>query len=93
MTTERMEKTLSRQSSITLGLMILVLGVALSATWWLAHLDAWTERTDARLESIEAGVREGTTHRWRGASMVRWAERLQEKNPALDVPQPILRNE
>jgi len=92
MTNESMEKALSRNTSITLGLLILILGGVVAGTWWLAHLDAWTKRTDDRLLAIEDAVRDGTSDRWHGSDMARWVELLQKNNPDIDVPTPAVRN-
>ena len=90
---------LNRQTGITIGLGILVLGASVSAAWWFGQWTgadkSWKSSTDDRLESIEHAIEkvriEGGANRWSSVDMIRWTGRLQKNNPELKVPEPLTR--
>ena len=89
---------LTRQTGVTIGLGVMILGAAVSAAWWFGKWTgadyAWKAEMDRRLSGIEESVRvvgeKGTSHRWTSIDMTRWAARLREQNTTLSVPEPYI---
>lgn len=83
---------ITKQTGVTVGLAVVVLGASVSAAWWFGQWTgqdrAWKDATDKRLQSIESELKKGINDRWTGTDMVRWARRLAEQNPDLKVPEP-----
>lgn len=99
MSSPQPDRLLTRQTGVTIGLGVMILGAAVSAAWWFGRWTgadrAWKESMDRRLELIEHSLDEvalkGTVNRWTSVDMRRWAERLKEQNSAsgLKVPVPF----
>ena len=81
-------KTISKQTTITLGVGIIVAaGVwTASATWnnMVHKLDSIVER----LSAVEKKLEDTSISRWRADQMDKWAYRLAEENESLWVPDP-----
>lgn len=88
--------TLSKQTGVTIGLAVIVMGASVSAAWWFGNWtgsdSAWKAQTDLRLEAIEDALR---APRWSVVDMTRWTSRLREANEAgsLKVPEPYTEKE
>ena len=93
------ESVLSKTTGITIGLGIVVLGAAITAAWWFGNWtgadSAWKNMTASQLDLIEIrlkSIEQGQIQdRWTGSDMERWADRLAEDNPDIDVPTPLRR--
>ena len=86
------EPSISKQTGVTIGLGVIVLGAAVTSAWWFGQWTgqdrAWKVATDARLMAIEDAVQMGTRARWTSVDMSRWASRLREANPDMKIPEP-----
>lgn len=79
------EKTISRNSNITLGLGISAIGAAVIATWWLS---GQLKDIKHQLTVIKVQQEASLDNRWRKQDMHAWTSEFQRLNPFLTVPNP-----
>ena len=83
--------TVNKETLVPLGLLVAVVVTAITVTTWLQktllNLEHKIDQLDVRVSLIN----ESDRSRWSSADQAAWAELLQARNPALNVP-PTKRN-
>ncbi len=80
---------LDKGTTISIGLLIVVLGAVVYLSQWMARVDAKLESLDGKISDVRE--RE-TADRWRGHDMRVWAASLGAMNPDLKVPVVVREN-
>lgn len=78
-------KGISKDSYVTVGLAVLVLGISIQGTAWLK--DKFNDQTAAQVK-LRAELEEYHKDRWTGTDMFRWASELKNENRQITVPDP-----
>ena len=80
------EMQINKQTSISLGLVVTIIGLLTGALVGVWNVSKWMSQVDLRLDNIERGVANGGEDRWTGTAMRIWAEELGIHNPELSIP-------
>lgn len=78
-------KGISKDSYVTLGLAVLVLGIAIQGTAWLK--DKFNDQATVSTQ-LSNELKEYHKDRWTGTDMFRWASQLKNENRQLTIPDP-----
>ncbi len=89
-TTPAMGRVISKETLLPVGFVLLLLTGALWLNNQLVGLNHSLDLIDIKLEGIEADLQRGVNDRWRGMDMKVWTLLLEARNPALDIPDPLL---
>ena len=80
--------SLDRSTLVPIGLLVSVVLASIAATTWIQRtlltLDHKVEMLNTRLEALSTDM----SNRWTLRDMTSWAELLQARNSALNVPIP-----
>lgn len=83
-------KALSRETAISVGVVVVIAGAAWAAGAKLTGIERDVHANAKLILALQTSVESKMEDRWRGHQMRAWAQELQRLNPELSVPGVIL---
>jgi hypothetical protein len=78
-------KGISKDSYVTVGLAVMLIGMAITGTSWLQG--KFNDQVAAQVK-LSRELEEYHKDRWTGTDMFRWASQLKNENRQITVPDP-----